>query len=125
MATFCFTFTCRMFCSAQLLVKGTSFTVANATTAALCETRRWSRLRPLVHLALPFVVGVGGVRSLSHLAPLMTNLQCWVSPKQFAMSRAGDAYDAQGQLTSDANRASVQGVVDKVLWATDRLNAPE
>ena len=68
---------------------------------------------------------LGGVRSLSHLAPLLTNLQSWVSPKQFAMSRAGDAFDAQGQLTSDANRASVQGVVDKVLWATDRLNAPE
>jgi len=26
--------------------------------------------------------GLGGLRSLSHLAPLMLNLQCWVAPKQ-------------------------------------------
>jgi len=66
---------------------------------------------------------LGGVRSLSHLAPLLANLQCWVSPKQFALSRAGEAFDAQGQLTSEASRANVETVVKKVLWATGKLHA--
>jgi len=66
---------------------------------------------------------LGGVRSLSHLAPLLANLQCWVSPMQFALARAADAFDAQGQLASEASRASVEAVVQKVLWATGKLHA--
>jgi len=27
---------------------------------------------------------LGGLRSQSHLAPLLLNLHCWVSPKNFA-----------------------------------------
>ncbi|HSV47119.1 MAG TPA: NAD(P)H-dependent oxidoreductase [Ramlibacter sp.] len=65
---------------------------------------------------------LGGLRSLSHLAPLLMNLQCWVSPKQFALSKAGDAFDADGQLIAETARTSVQGVVTQVLHAASRLN---
>jgi chromate reductase len=65
--------------------------------------------------------GLGGLRSLSHLNPLLQNLQCWIAPKQFALGGAGQAFDEQGQLKSDAHRASVQAVVDQVLWASSRL----
>lgn len=65
--------------------------------------------------------GLGGLRSLSHLNPLMQNLQCWVAPKQFALGDAGQAFDEQGQLKSDAHRLGVQAVVDQVLWASSRL----
>ncbi|QHE74650.1 NADPH-dependent FMN reductase [Hydrogenophaga sp. PBL-H3] len=64
---------------------------------------------------------LGGLRSLSHLTPLLLNLQCWVAPKQFALSRAGEAFDPDGQLSTEAARNAVHGVVDQVLWAGQRL----
>ena len=66
---------------------------------------------------------LGGLRSLSHLSPLLFNLHCWVCPKQFALGRAGEAFNAQGELQSDAHRKGVQAVVDQVLWAAKRLSA--
>ena len=65
---------------------------------------------------------LGGLRSLSHLAPLLANLTCWVAPKQFALSRAADAFDADGRLASEGNREQVQTVVEQVLWASRRLH---
>ena len=66
---------------------------------------------------------LGGLRSLSHLSPLLLNLQCWLTPKQFALSRAGEAFDADGQLIAASAREGVQGVVDQTLWAGQRLSA--
>ena len=66
---------------------------------------------------------LGGLNSLSHLAPLLRRLQCWVAPNQFAVAKANDAFDAEGRLVSDATRQSVQAVVDQVLWAGRRLGA--
>ncbi len=65
--------------------------------------------------------GLGGLRSLSHLNPLMTLSQCWVAPKQFALGRAGDAFDENGEFKLPAQRDSVLGVVKQVLWAAERL----
>lgn len=65
---------------------------------------------------------LGGLRSQGHLVPLLLNAQCWVAPKAFALSHAGDAFDAQGQLVNDAHRKSVQSVIDQVLWASARLH---
>lgn len=67
---------------------------------------------------------LGGLRSLSHLSPLLRNLQCWVSPKQFALGKAGQAFDAHGGLQDEAHRAGVQDVVNQVLWAAKRFNDP-
>lgn len=66
---------------------------------------------------------LGGLRSQSHLAPLLLNVQCWVAPRNFALGHAGDAFDAQGQLVNDAHRKNVQGVIDQVLFAAQRLAA--
>ncbi len=66
---------------------------------------------------------LGGLRSLSHLNPLLQNLQCWIAPKQFALGRASEAFADDGSLKSDAHRHSAQAVVDQVLWASSRLNA--
>lgn len=63
----------------------------------------------------------GGVRSQSHLAPLLLNLQCWVAPRNHAVGRAGDAFDAAGSLAAESARKGVQGVIDQVLWAAARL----
>ncbi|MFZ2309362.1 MAG: NAD(P)H-dependent oxidoreductase [Rhodoferax sp.] len=64
---------------------------------------------------------LGGLRSLSHLNPLMQNAQCWIAPKQFALGRASEAFDDAGLLKSEAHRHSVQAVIDQVLWAAKRL----
>jgi len=65
---------------------------------------------------------LGGLRSQSHLAPLILNSQCWLAPQAFALGRAGEAFDADGQLISESHRKSVQTVIDQVLWAAQRLH---
>jgi NAD(P)H-dependent FMN reductase len=67
--------------------------------------------------------GLGGLRSLSHLNPLIANAQCWVAPKQFALGRASEAFDENGEIKSAAQRDSVLAVVKQVLWAAQRLSA--
>ena len=64
---------------------------------------------------------LGGLRSQSHLAPLLLNLHCWVAPQNFALGRAGDAFDAAGSLAAEAARKNVQAVIDQVLWAASRF----
>lgn len=68
--------------------------------------------------------GLGGLRSLSHLNPLLSNLQCWVAPRQFALGGAGQAFDADGLLHNEAHRQGVQSVLKQVLWAGARLHGP-
>ncbi len=65
---------------------------------------------------------LGGLRSLSHLSPLLLNLQCWIAPQQFALGNARQAFDSHGVLQDEAHRQGVQAVVDQVLWATARLH---
>jgi hypothetical protein len=52
---------------------------------------------------------------------MLQNLQCWVAPRQYALGQAGSAFDATGQLVSEAQRAGVANVVTQVLWAGARL----
>jgi NAD(P)H-dependent FMN reductase len=66
---------------------------------------------------------LGGLRSQSHLAPLLLNLQCWIAPRAYALSRAADAFDDKGALVDPAARKSVHSVIDQVLWAARRLQA--
>jgi chromate reductase len=67
---------------------------------------------------------LGGLRSQSHLAPLLLNLHCWLAPRNFALARAGDAFDADGHLIEERARKNVQAVIDQVLWAAARLQTP-
>lgn len=66
---------------------------------------------------------LGGLRSLSHLTPLLLNLHCWVCPQQYALSRAAEAFDAEGQLKNEAAKVQVRKVVTQTLWAAQRLAA--
>ena len=66
---------------------------------------------------------LGGLRSQSHLVPLLLNAQCWVAPKAFALGRAGEAFDADNKLLNEAHRKNVQAVIDQVLFASARLAA--
>lgn len=64
---------------------------------------------------------LGGLRSQSHLGPLLTNLECWLAPKAFALGAAGSAFDDSGALLQPAHRDRVRAVVDQVLWGASRL----
>ena len=66
---------------------------------------------------------LGGLRSQSHLAPLLLNAGCWVAPQVFALSHASDAFDAEGKLIHDAHTERVQAVIEQVLSAAARLAA--
>jgi chromate reductase, NAD(P)H dehydrogenase (quinone) len=66
---------------------------------------------------------LGGLQSLTHLQPLLMNLQCWVAPQRFALARAASAFDDTGALVDPAAQAKVAAVVDQVLWAGARLQA--
>ena len=66
---------------------------------------------------------LGGLRSQSHLAPLLLNLQCWIAPRAFALSRAADAFDDSGALVDPAAHKNVAGVIDQVLWAARRFQS--
>ena len=69
---------------------------------------------------------LGGLRSQSHLAPLLMNLGCWVAPQVFALPGAASAFDkASGALTDPAHRDGVRAVVDQVLWAAGRLQGDQ
>ena len=65
---------------------------------------------------------LGGLRSQSHLAPLLLNLECWLAPRAYALSGAASAFDAHGALLQDEHRAGVRAVVEQVLWAAQRLH---
>jgi NAD(P)H-dependent FMN reductase len=67
---------------------------------------------------------LGGLRSQSHLAPLLLNLRCWVAPNNYALGRAADAFDADGHLVEERARKNVRAVIDQVLWAAERLQQP-
>lgn len=68
---------------------------------------------------------LGGLRSLLTLAPILQNLQCWVAPRQFALSGAAQAFDADGHLTAPQQHLGVHAVVEQVLWAAERLRTPD
>jgi chromate reductase len=65
---------------------------------------------------------MGGIRSQSHLVPLLFNLHCWVAPKTYALGRAATAFTDDGRLADEKALERVRGVVDQVLWAAQRLN---
>jgi chromate reductase len=66
---------------------------------------------------------LGGLRSQSHLVPLLLNLHCWVAPQNYALGRAGDAFDAEGKLVNEGARKPIQAVINQVLFAAQRLNS--
>jgi hypothetical protein len=46
-----------------------------------------------------------------------------VAPQQFALAKASEAFDAQGQLIQEAQLQAVRNVVQQVVWAAQRLRA--
>ena len=129
-------------CLKQLLCEHPAWIIASpeyngSYTALLKNTIDWASSPVAGHATwsdgtLPFrgkVVGMlsasngrlGGLRSQSHLAPLLINLECWLAPCAYALSGAASAFDEQGALVQAEHRSGVQAVVKQVLWAAQRL----
>lgn len=67
--------------------------------------------------------GLGGLRSQGHLAALLINLECWLTPRSFALGQAATAFDDQGQLILASHRERVAAVVQQVRWAAAQLHS--
>ncbi|HYF16474.1 MAG TPA: NAD(P)H-dependent oxidoreductase [Ramlibacter sp.] len=68
---------------------------------------------------------LGGLRSMNFLRQyLQMAFAMVVHPRQFALSRANEAFDADGNLKDDRSRQSVEGVVQALLQLAAALRAP-
>jgi chromate reductase len=66
---------------------------------------------------------LGGLRGVQHLRAILQALGVLVITEQFALGRAHEAFDAQGALADARQRASVEGVVRRLVDVTARLRA--
>jgi len=65
---------------------------------------------------------LGGLRSINYLRQyLQMAFAMLVQPQQFALGRAGEAFDDQERLKDEKNRAAAKGVVDALLALTATL----
>jgi chromate reductase len=64
---------------------------------------------------------LGGIRGLPHLRAILQALGVLVLSEQFALGRAHEAFDADGALADARQRASVEGVVRRLVDVTTRL----
>lgn len=67
--------------------------------------------------------GLGGLRSLSALRTLLTNLGVIVLPGQHAVPGADNAFDDEGRLKDPGNVASVKRVVRELVRITSAIKA--
>ena len=66
---------------------------------------------------------LGGLRGLVHLRSILGNIGVLVLPTQFALSRAGDAFSADGSLKDPKQHAAVADVAQKLARALKKLGA--
>ena len=53
---------------------------------------------------------LGGLRGLVHLRSILGNIKCLVIPEQASVSKASEAFNPDGTLKDEKQRASVEGV---------------
>ena len=53
---------------------------------------------------------LGGMRALVHLRAILGNIKCLVLPEQASVSKAPEAFNPDGTLKDEKQRASVEGV---------------
>ena len=58
---------------------------------------------------------LGGMRGLVTVRSILGNIGVIVVPTQFALSKAHEAFDAEGNLTSEPARKSLEAVVSDVI----------
>lgn len=66
---------------------------------------------------------LGGVRGLAALRLVLSNIGMIVVPTQLAIARANDAFEADGSLKDESQRASIEAIAADVVRFAERLSA--
>jgi NAD(P)H-dependent FMN reductase len=66
--------------------------------------------------------GLGGIRGLLHLRPLLGNIQMHVLPDQFCLASANDKFNDDGSLKNDADRTKTEAIGRAVVDAATKLH---
>ena len=65
---------------------------------------------------------LGGLRGLTHIRTILTTLGVLVLPNQMAVPRAYEAFDAEGGLVDDRQRARVHRLAERLVTTIARLS---
>lgn len=65
---------------------------------------------------------LGGLRGLAHLRQILSGIRVLVVPEQYALARAGDAFDAEGGLRDPDQDAAARTVGARVAAVTSRMH---
>lgn len=66
---------------------------------------------------------LGGIRGLRHLRQVLSQIQMHVVPKEFALSKAHEAFDDQGKLKDEKAAGMARGVVEQAIMVARALKA--
>jgi chromate reductase len=66
---------------------------------------------------------LGGLRGLVHLRSILGNIEVLVLPQQYALAKAHEAFDAEGNIKDAAQRASAESVAASLAVAVKKLSA--
>lgn len=77
---------------------------------------RYSRQKAALLSASPG--GLGGLRGLTHLREVLTNLGTLVIPSQLAVPAAYDAFNENDELINAATKDRLQAIIDQLLKVT-------
>lgn len=66
---------------------------------------------------------LGGLRGLSSVRTVMTDLKSIVLPEQMSLSKAGSAFADDGTLSDEGSAARLQGMIERLLYVTEKLSA--
>ena len=64
---------------------------------------------------------LGGLRGLVHLRSILGNIGVVVLPGQFALARAGEAFNPDGSLKNPKDQEAVKGVASRLVDAVKKL----
>ena len=64
---------------------------------------------------------LGGVRGLAVLRTILSNIGVIVLPTQLAISRANEAFDAEGKLKDERQREQILGIGAEVVSFAKKL----
>ncbi|MCA9400392.1 MAG: NAD(P)H-dependent oxidoreductase [Candidatus Omnitrophica bacterium] len=65
--------------------------------------------------------GLGGLRALNVLRSLLNNLGVLVLPKQFALSRANEAFDEDGTLSDEKHAQNIEQVCQELVSLLNKI----
>ena len=64
---------------------------------------------------------LGGLRGLRHVREILSNIGVLVTPGQFALNQAFDAFDESGNLKDEARKSQLQDCIDQFISTASRL----